>query len=492
MTQHQVKVRDGETLLLALYRDGNYLEAACGGQGKCRRCRCRIEGDPIPEPTSFDMVQLSEEETLLGWRLACRFTEAGDYWVRPALPVTLPEIEFPPTRSRGDRLGLAVDLGTTTVSATLVDLDSGATREPVAKPNPQVAYGEEVVSRVRYALVPEHRGRLAELARHAVVSLASGLFRRDALAPEDLREVTLAGNATMTTLLLCRDPSRLARAPYEPGLVEEGVISVPGSSLGLPGDAPARFLPALGGQVGSDTTASILASGLLDGELPALLADVGTNGEVVVATEDVVLATSSAAGPAFEGGGVEKGSTHRPGAVERVDVEAGRLILETVGARRPMSWCGSGVLDVVAALHAVGDLDDTGRMRRVRDLPVMFTQADVRKVQLAKGAVSAAQRILCREAGVRLDGIRRLVLTGAFGCRLRPESARRIGLVPRDVPVESLLHGALTGAAIGLTEDGLARASAVAARVRHVPLGDRGDFEDTFLSSLDLGEMSGV
>jgi uncharacterized 2Fe-2S/4Fe-4S cluster protein (DUF4445 family) len=489
VTSHQVKVREGETLLLSLYRDGNFLEAACGGQGRCRRCRCRIEGVALPEPTSFDMVQLSEEETLLGWRLACKFDAPGDYWVRPALPVTLPEIEYPYTRPRGERLGLAVDLGTTTVSATLVNLDTGRDFEAVGRANPQVAYGEDVVTRVRFALGEEHRDRMAQLARRAVSGLAAGLFRREALSPEDLRVIALAGNATMMTLVLDRDPSTLAVPPYEPGLADEGVIPFSPESVGLASSVDARFLPALGGQVGSDTTAAILAADLLEGEVPAILVDIGTNGEVVLVTKDGTFATSSAAGPAFEGGGVEKGSPARPGSVDRVGVRDGCLLLETVGNRRPMTWCGSGVLDVVAALREVGDVDETGRMLRVRDLPVSFTQADVRQVQLAKGAVSAAQITLCREAGVRLADIRRLVLTGAFGCRLRPESAKLIGPVPAEAPVESLVHGALRGAAIALTEEGIERAREVASRVRHVPLGDRKDFQDTFLASLDLKEL---
>ena len=249
------------------------------------------------------------------------------------------------------------------------------------------------------------------------------------------------------------------------------------------------FLPAIGGHVGSDTTSAAMAASILDGELPALLVDLGTNGEVVLATRDGALAASSAAGPAFEGGGVSKGSPARPGAIERVRVEDGALLVSTVDETAPVSWCGSGVVELISVLRDLGDLDESGRLLRARPLPVAFTQADVREVQLAKGAVAAAVRILLIEAGIPLDSIKRVVLTGAFGSHTPADAARNIGLLPPDTPVTALPGGALLGAAASMLPGAEELAGDIVRRTRHVPLADRDDFEEIFVASLALREM---
>jgi uncharacterized 2Fe-2S/4Fe-4S cluster protein (DUF4445 family) len=333
--------------------------------------------------------------------------------------------------------------------------------------------------------------RLADLARQEVRSLLAGLLTDAERSAADVTRAALAGNASMEILVLGRDPGGLAVAPHEPGLREEGPVDLPVDVLPLGDGATARFLPALGGHVGGDTTAAILASGLLAGPVPALLVDLGTNGEVVLAVSaDRALATSGAAGPAFEGGGIGKGSPARPGAVEHVDVEDGRPVLTTVGGGEPRSWCGSGVIEITAALRRLGDIDESGRMPREReDLPVAFTQADVREVQLAKAAVAAAAKLLCRSARIGLGDLARVVLTGAFGSRLRARPAREIGLVPPAAPVELLEDGALAGAILALSDGGFDRAEWAARAVRHVPLASRMDFQETFVQCMALREM---
>jgi len=472
MTEYVTSVRSGETLLTALYRGGRYLQAACGGHGRCRRCRVRVVDGPETRPAADDLHQ------------------EGDYKVTAAYPVGIDPVSLPETASTGRTLGLAVDLGTTTVAAALVDTETGEVLARAARPNAQIAYGEDVLSRIRFGFDDEHRERLADLVRHAVDALLVELLEETGLSAEDVTAVTLAGNASMTLLFLGRDTSLLATPPYEPGLSEEGVVLADPDVLLVPGSPPTVLLPSLGGHVGGDTTAAILASGLLSGDLPALLVDLGTNGEVVLATEHAVLATSSAAGPAFEGGAIQKGSPARPGAVEHVEVVSGELVLTTIGGKEPVSWCGSGVLEITAALREIGGVDRTGLMLGKQDIPLPFTQGDVREVQLAKGAVAAAEKILCWEAGIKLGAVRRIVLTGAFGSRLRAEPARRIGLVPPGARVDSIEDAALEGAILALTEEGLQAAAKLGAEVRHVPLGDRADFQETFVSSMVLEEMT--
>ncbi len=465
-----VRVAVGETLLLALAREGVFLEARCGGLSRCGECAVEVlSGPPGAGPRG----------------LACREDRPGVWRVRPARPLAIPPADFPATPPSGRRLGLAVDLGTTTVGAALVDLADGRVIAEDRARNLQVAYGADVLARVRAGLDPAHRDRLAFLARRAIAALALGLLRSAGLSPADLAAARLAGNASMTLLLLGRDPRGAAFAPFEPGLAAEGALAVPPEAQAVP-VPDTLFLPALGGHVGSDTTAAVLAAGLLDGPQPALLVDLGTNGEAALGARGALLVTSAAAGPAFEGGGLTHGSPAVPGAVERVWREGGAIRAATVGGDPPRTWCGSGVVDLLAALREDGALDASGRLLRPVPLPVPFDQSDVREAQLAKGALAAAQALLLREAGLAVRDLRRVVLTGAFGTRLSADSARRIGLVPDGPPAEALPGGALRGAALALAPDGLARATDVARRARHVPLGERPDFEEAFAAAMAL------
>jgi uncharacterized 2Fe-2S/4Fe-4S cluster protein (DUF4445 family) len=468
VSEAEVTIRRGESLLSALNRQGLFVHADCGGAGRCNGCFVRVNGRR---------------------HRACTFSTAGNWRISRDHPVELRPSILPDRPATGRRLGLAVDLGTTTVGTAIVDLASGRTLASRVTANLQRVYGEDVLSRLNFGLHPEHRVRLAELAVHTILSLTAGVFEDAGASLLDLEEVRLAGNASMTLLLLERDPIALARAPFCAGLRAEGEIRVDPARLGLPGRVRASFLPAIGGHVGSDTTAAALASGILDGALPALLVDLGTNGEVVLATEAGALAASSAAGPAFEGGGVSQGSPARPGAIERVRIEAGGIVVETAGGGAPVSWCGSGVVELLAVLRDLGDLDASGRLLAARALPVPFTQADVREVQLAKGAVATAVRILLAEAGIPAERLTRIVLTGAFGSHVPAAAARRIGLLPAATPVTALPGGALLGAAAAMLPGAEGLAGDIVTRTRHVPLADRADFEAIFVDSLALREM---
>ncbi len=468
MSEAEVGVRAGESLLSALNRKGLFVHAECGGAGRCDGCFVRVNGKR---------------------HRACTFTTTGTYRISRDHPVELRPAILPEHQATGRRLGLAVDLGTTTVGVALVDLETGKNLASGITANEQRVYGQDVLSRLNFGVEPEHRKRLAELAAHTVRGLAAKVIEDAAASTLDLEEVLLAGNSSMTLLLLDRDPTALARAPFRAGLRAEGALSVPSTHLGLPDGVRVRFLPAIGGHVGSDTTAAALASGIMSGELPALLVDLGTNGEVMLATEDGAWAASSAAGPAFEGGGVSKGSPARPGAIERVHVREGAIVVNTVDGGAPVSWCGSGVVELLAVLRDLCDLDWSGRLLRERPLPVAFTQADVREAQLAKGAVAAAVRILQDEAGVESRDLARVVLTGAFGGHVPTAAAITIGLLPGGVPVTALPGGALLGAAAGMLPGAARHAQEIVARTRHVSLADRDDFEEVFVDALSLREM---
>jgi len=469
VSEAEVSIHQGENLLSVLNRLGLFVHAECGGAGRCDGCFVRVNGRR---------------------HRACTFITAGTWRISRDHPVELRPAILPERPATGRRLGLAVDLGTTTVGIALVDLETGKTLASGITANQQRVYGEDVLSRLTFGMDPAHRERLAELVVHTVLGLAAGVLEDAGASIFDLASMHLAGNSSMTLLFLERDPTALARAPFRAGLRVEGEIPVEAAHVGLPGGVRVRFLPAIGGHVGSDTTAAALASGILSGELPALLVDLGTNGEVMLATGDGALAASSAAGPAFEGGSVSKGSPARPGAIERVHVQDGEVVVETVDGGAPVSWCGSGVVELLAVLLDLGDLDESGRLLRERPLPVAFTQADVREVQLAKGAVAAAVRILLAEADIPAEALARVVLTGAFGSHIPTAAARRIGLLPGGVPVTALPGGALLGASASMLPGAGHLAADIVSRTRHVSLADRDDFEEIFVTALALRELS--
>jgi uncharacterized 2Fe-2S/4Fe-4S cluster protein (DUF4445 family) len=304
------------------------------------------------------------------------------------------------------------------------------------------------------------------------------------------RPVVVVGNTVMAHFLMGRSPASLGEFPYKSRLPlrkslthrREGILS--------------RMLPLLGAFVGSDCTAAILASGMHRTKRLSLLVDAGTNGEVVLGNHERMLVTSTAAGPAFEGATLACGSLAQRGAVKAARFLRGRFVLDVIGGGQPRSVCGSGVLDAVAEATRAGLVDASGRIAGGARLdlsggndPVYLSQADLREVQLAKGAVAAAIGILLAEWDAGAADIERVHITGKFGAATNPGSAIRIGLLPRIPSARIRRHGnlALLGAVRATLDPGLfAEAERVAAICREVMLSSHPQFEQTFVDSLRL------
>jgi uncharacterized 2Fe-2S/4Fe-4S cluster protein (DUF4445 family) len=470
------------------------VEFPCGGHGRCRGCRVRVlQGDLSVTPEM--RRKLTDAELAAGWRLSCCGRVEGPLalevaqWTTPVLADTV-AVPFEP----GEGLGVAVDLGTTTLATQLLDLSTGQVLAVDLALNPQSVHGADVMSRVEFAL-HGGAGQLASLVRHAIGGMIGRMLASAARGAE-VRRVEIVGNTVMHHLFCAIDVAPLSHAPFAP--VNDGLQRLTASQLAwtLPGDPAIEFLPCLGGFVGSDILAGVIALDLFDAREPTALLDLGTNGEIVLAAGGAMLCASTAAGPAFEAARIRMGMRAAAGAIARVEVVDGEMRCRVLGGGAPRGICGSGLVDAVAAALSLGLIQPDGRIAgRARELvvasPVVLAQRDVRELQLAKAAIAAGVRLLSRHAGLDPRDLAAVHLAGAFGNYLDPASAVRIGLLPVD-PARILSDGntALRGARLLLLCPSRQGALIEKARtqIRHIPLAASPDFQDVFTDCLGFPE----
>lgn len=412
----------------------------------------------------------------------------------------------------GRLLGAVFDLGTTTVAGGLVDLEDGKILAVRSAFNAQRIYGADVLARLGHALGgPEGSRALMERIRGQVRAMLLALLGDAGAAPANVADLVLVGNTAMEHLFFGLDVSGLAALPFVP--VHQAGLSVPAAALDLPAHPGARvyFAPNLAGFVGADTVAGIVATNLPELPGPTLLVDLGTNGEMVLAREGRLWACSTAAGPAFEGAEISCGMGGLSGAIERVGLAEGDLSLETIGGAPPRGICGSGLIDAVAVLCEAGAVDVTGRLQaegvsaplaaRIRPgtrgaevllarhggREVVLTQGDIRQVQLAKGAIAAGARLLCKHAGIEPGGLERVFLAGAFGRYVDADKAARIGLLPGIPPerVRAVGNAAGEGARLMLTNAACrAEAEGLTGRVEVLELAADPEFQTVFAEEM--------
>lgn len=485
----------GQTLSLergAALRDALFpwgVEFPCGGRGLCRRCRVRLLAGSLPA-TAEDQRAFSPAEIEAGWRLACHarawenLTLEVGQWETPILADDTP---FAFTPAEG--LGVAVDVGTTTLVAQLLDRRSGRVLGVRTALNPQAAFGADVMSRIQHALTPEGLRRLRDLIRAEIGRMVEELA---ACAPRPPAITVLVGNTVMHHLFAGLDVEPLSHVPFQPE--QDGLQMFRSGELGwkLPGDPPAFFLPCIGGFVGSDVLAGVLATRLLQGSELTGLIDLGTNGEIVFGSEQGAICGSAAAGPAFEGGRIRWGMRAATGAIAAVSLCDGRPECRILGDGPPRGICGSGLVDAAAVALELDLLDEKGRLRADGDVwvlcpPVALTQRDIRELQLAKAAIATGVRIILRKLGAEQKDVRRLYLAGAFGNYVNRASARRIGLL--DFEEEQVVpagNTALLGAklALFLLDGDSGGFDRLRSRIQHVSLAADADFQDIFAEQM--------
>ena len=480
------------------------VEFPCGGRGRCKGCRVRVLAGSLPV-TDEDRKLLGAEDLEAGWRLSCR--------ARVQAPLTLElaqwetriltdetRFDFTPR----DGLGVAVDLGTTTIVAQLLDLRTGDVLGVRTALNAQARQGADIMSRIDFALAGDGQTQLQGLVREQIGAMIGELMTAAPPVAADvsplsrLTDVVLVGNTAMHHLFCGVPVQPLAHHPFEPD--DDGLKVFRAEELGWPDVAGARvhFLPCLGGFVGSDILAGILATGLHRSERPLALVDLGTNGEIVVGNRDRMVCASTAAGPAFEGARISMGMRAATGAISEVTVRDRRMECRVLGGVEPRGICGSGLVDAVAAGLELGTILASGRLAVGDELPlagpVKLSQWDVRELQLAKGAIAAGIRLLIERRGTRREALARVHLAGAFGNYISRASARRIGLI--DFPVEQVEpagNTALRGAKMALFELPAhgGEFGGLLPRIEHVSLKDDPQFHDVYVEEMTFSGAAG-
>jgi uncharacterized 2Fe-2S/4Fe-4S cluster protein (DUF4445 family) len=401
------------------------------------------------------------------------------------------------------RYAIAFDLGTTTVVATLLDLETGQPRAVCSILNAQQPFGADVISRISATMLDDDAlGQLRERAHETLRTLTTEVCTEAGVDPGEVYEVVVTGNVTMIQLALGIDPEPLSMAPFTIAARKLPEAAAGDFGLEIQERAPAVLFPALGAYVGPDIVAGILATGLTLDRRVRLFVDVGTNSEIVLGSSARALACAAPAGPAFEAAQIRCGMRAAEGAIEGVKVLDGDVQLTVIGDVEPQGLCGSGLVDAVAELVGAGILDHSGRfvagssdrLDKVGEETVFhlaegvyLSQRDVRELQFAKASIATGWQILCRQLGVDPGEIAQVLLGGSFGTYLTPASAVRIGLVP-NLPLPRIVAaGNVAGegakiAALSVTER--AAANAVLDEVEYVELSGRADFNDLFVDQL--------
>jgi len=445
---------------------------------------------------------------------------AADYRVT-AVVVDDALIAVEPGDTTARRFGIAFDLGTTTVVATLLDLSTGTPAAVDSVLNAQQPFGADVITRISATMLdPANLDRLAGLARDTLAGLAAAVCQAGGADPAEVYEVAVAGNATMTHLLLGIDPEPLGVAPFIMSTRLYPEVLAADLGIAVHPRARAVVFPAFGAYVGGDITAGLLASGMDRDQRTRLFIDIGTNCEIVLGNADWLLATAAPAGPAFEGAAIRCGMRAADGAIEVVTMTPGSLELTVIGDAAPAGLCGSGLVDAVTGLVRVGLLDSSGRLvpkeaaaalapglasrlTRIGDERVFvlhwlgevgdaansvyLSQRDIRELQFAKAAIATGWQILLAEAGLTASDVQQVLLAGSFGSYLSPASAIRLGLVPPLPVLRVVSAGNVAGegakmALLSLRER--AAGLALLEEVRYVELSDRADFNDQFVGQL--------
>jgi uncharacterized 2Fe-2S/4Fe-4S cluster protein (DUF4445 family) len=433
-------------------------------------------------------------------------------------------IDVEPGDTTAERYAIAFDLGTTTVVATLLDLGTGTPVAVASMLNKQQPFGADVITRISATMMdPDMMGRLQTAAGATLAELAEQVCKEGEVDPATVYEVAVAGNATMTALLLGIDPEPLGVAPFVMSTNHPPVVLASELGLDLHPQARAALFPALGAYVGGDIVAGMLATGMDRDKRTRLFIDVGTNCEIVLSDGDTILSTAAPAGPAFEGGAIRCGMRAADGAIETVHLDddpATGVTLGVIGDVDPKGLCGSGLVDIVSEMVRVGLLDATGRFvpdeqaaelvpslaprltrigeervfvlhREREDTPpaesVYLSQRDVRELQFAKAAISTGWSLLLDELGLEHDDVQQVLLAGSFGSYLSPAAAVRIGLVPQLPVLRIVAAGNVAGEGakmVLLSVRERAGATALLEEVKYVELSDRPDFNDAFVDQL--------
>jgi len=542
-----VSVADGTNLLEAARKADVLIDAPCDGTGTCGKCRVKI---PAAQRQNFKEAPhdwLTQTERAEGWALACQSTVHGDLLVEseqdaddelkilsegqavavelnPWITKTFDASSAQTRVNAGGTLlaaepgdttralfGVAVDIGTTTLVAALIDLRDGREIAVASSLNPQARHAQDVLSRIKLGSQPEGL-QLLQGELIAELNRLIGEAAADAkISVHNIYEAVFSGNTTMLHLATGTNPASLGKYPYTPALQCGESVRAADIGLAIAPDGQVYLPPIMSAYVGADITSGILAAKLAELSGVTLFVDIGTNGEMVLAVNGQLTATSTAAGPAFEGMNIACGMRASRGAIELVSLAGNDIELKTIANAAPVGLCGSGLLDIVGELAAHGGVDKKGRFQTNGALPdrpwknqfgqldgklvfriagpVYLSQKDVRQVQLAKAAVRAGIELMLRANQLTAAQVDRVLIAGSFGFHLRTASLVHLGLLPREFKdrVEFVGNTSKTGARAFLLNRRLREElKQLARQVRVLELANDPAFEKTFVKALSF------
>ena len=613
----KITVPDGETIIHAALEAGVHINASCGGEGVCGKCRVLIEDGTVEGGTS---EKLSPEDQDKGYRLACQAVVKNDLAVRipvessmdasvlrrhmtprktahiremnfdelkekglfvapvgkiflqlpePKLQDNLPDItrlisylrakhdehrldvalsvirkipdamrekdfevtatlvrpvrddgktrliNVQPGDTTGRSFAIAMDIGTTTIYGQVIDLISGDVLAEYGDFNGQISYGEDVISRIVYAEKPGGLQRLHEVVMNTINKVLDKIIKQSGIDHEDLSTITLAGNTTMTQLLLKINPRSIRRSPYVPAAALYPPTRARDLGMAVGDHVSALVYPAVSSYVGGDIVAGVMGAGIYRAEKLTLYMDVGTNAEIVIGNKDWLACAACSAGPAFEGGGLKYGMRAEKGAIEdfSIDPITYEPMIITVGNVRPKGICGSGLITMVATMFEIGIINNLGKFNRdleterIRegdgayeyvlawkeetqiDRDVTLTEIDIENLIRAKGAIYSGCMTLLTEVGMSLQEIEHIILAGGFGSYVDLEKAMVIGLLPEMDPakVTFIGNGSLMGARMSSLTNRIRRdVVEVIRKMTNFELSDTASYMDNYIAALFL------
>jgi uncharacterized 2Fe-2S/4Fe-4S cluster protein (DUF4445 family) len=626
MTTHTIKflpyettiqVQDGDTVIRAALEAGVHVNASCGGEGVCGKCRVLIEDGTVDGGIS---EKLSEEDQEKGYRLACQAIVKSNLVVRipvestidagvlkmqaaprrtahiremnfeelkekglfvapvekkylelpaPTIQDNLPDItrlisylqlehdehrldvtlamirkispvireddfkvtatlvrpvrdvgktriiNVQPGNTSDQSYAIAMDIGTTTIYGQVIDLISGEVLAEHGEFNGQISYGEDVISRIVYAEKPGGLAKINEVVIKTINKILTRIVKRSGVDPENISTITLAGNTTMTQLMLAVDPRSIRRAPYVPAATLYPPIKASDLGMELGEHVAALVYPAVSSYVGGDIVAGVMGSGIYRSEALTLYMDVGTNAEIVIGNKDWLACAACSAGPAFEGGGLKFGMRAAKGAIEDFSIDPITLepMIITIGNVRAKGICGSGLIIMVAVMFELGIINNLGKFDRDLDTPriredngiyeyvlawqdetqidrdITLTEIDIENLIRAKGAIYSGCMTLLTEVGMGIEDIEKIILAGGFGSYVDLEKAMTIGLLPEmdTEKVTFIGNGSLMGAKMSSLTNRIRKdVVEVTKKMTNFELSDTPSYMDNYVAALFL------
>jgi uncharacterized 2Fe-2S/4Fe-4S cluster protein (DUF4445 family) len=537
-----IPVKKGETIFQALKSAGKYLTAPCGAKGICGKCRIRIVSGAyisdsygnltaeeraavivlacVTRPISDLVIEIPKESLLVvgdkisvsGARNLARHLRSYGTVIDPIVKIPFGgDVEYP-EEIKSSSFGVSVDIGTTTIVVYVADLTSGEVINIGSSYNPQIRFGDDVITRIIHAT----EGGGAQELRDSVVSdintILDTIDEKHNIRPADIKAAVISANTVMSHMFWGLDTASIREEPYAPLMTDFPIWKAQDAGLKITPEAPVYTMPCIGSYVGGDIVAGVLASKMSHTDKISLFMDIGTNGEIVIGNREWLMTAACSAGPCFEGSGIKCGMRATPGAIESVTIKKAALapVKTVIGGVGPVGICGSGMIDAISEMLLSGIINQKGKFAegvsdRIRpgedgleyvlyshgklDKDIVLTEVDMENILRSKAAIYAGISTLLTEAGLSMESIERVYIAGGFGNYLNIQKAIILGMLP-DMPAEKftlLGNTSITGAYLCLMSDKLrAEAEEIASRMTYIELSTSIMFMQEYMAALFL------